>query len=110
MNSLMNSSANLTHLIQFPQMAESSSSTEIKLLLRSAIKDWKDQFRNHEVTDEARHISNTARLTALEVGQAGLKGYIRGRTVAITAFLTLAIPILSWFVNVLFGPHAPVKP
>jgi len=94
-------------------MAESPSSAEIKLL-RSSIgdwkEDWKDQFRNHEVTDEARHISNTARLTALEVGQADLKGYIRGRTVAITAFLTLAIPILSWFVNVLFGPHAPVKP
>lgn len=68
-----------------------------------------ERMNDHELVDETRHNSNTSRLTALEVGMADLKGYIRGRTAAIAVVLTVAIPLVTWFVNALLGPHAPPR-
>lgn len=66
-------------------------------------------MNDHETVDETRHTSNTSRLTALEVAMADLKGYIRGRTAAIAVVLSVVIPLVTWLVNALLGPHASPK-
>lgn len=68
-----------------------------------------ERLNDHETVDEARHSSNTSRLTALEVAMADLKGYIRGRTAAIAVVLSVAIPLITWFVNALLSPHGSPK-
>jgi len=56
----------------------------------------------HETLDEARNTAVTGRLTALEVAQADLKGYIRGRSAVLAVILALSIPILTEIARVMF--------
>ena len=65
---------------------------------------------SHEALDETRHIAVTGRLTALEIGQADLKGYIRGRGAALAVFLALAIPFLTEIVRAWFSQLSSVRP
>lgn len=63
------------------------------------------EFHAHEQLDESRHVATTGRLTALEVAQADLKGYIRGRSAVLAVLLAVVIPILTEIVSAIFAPH-----
>ncbi len=67
--------------------------------------DWvtDTRFARHEVLDEERHESNTTRLTAIEVGQ----GYIRGWIAALGAVILFVAPFLNHFVNAWLSPGKP---
>lgn len=92
-------------------MTENSPSHEISLL-RQSLDDFQrtavtiDRFTRHEDLDEQRHKESGARLVAMETAQANLNG----RLAVIAFVLVTGIPILSWFVNVVLGPHIVAKP